>query len=57
MTPKVPYITPLVRSVFNGTTEKEEIEIDRAAPDQYWECVGIDKQSLPWLKDENADNQ
>ena len=46
---KVPYITPFLRALFNGTSEEEEIEVDRNAPDAYWECVGVDKSKLPHL--------
>jgi hypothetical protein len=40
-----------MRALFNGTTEANEIEIDRQAPDEYWACVGVDKNKLPWLKE------
>jgi hypothetical protein len=49
---KVPYITPFMRALFNGTTEADEIEIDRQAPDEYWACIGVDKNKLPWLKEQ-----
>lgn len=52
MTLRVPYITPFIRALFNGTTEATEIEIDRQAPDEYWACVGVDKNTLPWLKEQ-----
>jgi hypothetical protein len=48
---KVPYITPFFRALFTGTTEAQEIDIDRSAPDEYWTCVGVDKTKLPWLKE------
>jgi hypothetical protein len=47
---KVPYITPFLRALFNGTTESQEIELDRQAPDAYWAYVGVDKSKLPWLE-------
>ena len=49
---RVPYITPFMRALFNGTTEALEIQIDRSAPDEYWVCVGVDKNKLPWLKEQ-----
>lgn len=52
MTLRVPYITPFMRALFNGTTEALEIQIDRSAPDEYWVCVGVDKNKLLWLKEQ-----
>ena len=45
----VPYVLPFFRALFNDTKESDEIALDRAAPDEYWDCVGVDKTKLPHL--------
>ena len=48
---KVPYVLPFFRALFNETTEAKEVALDRAAPEAYWECVGVDKTKLPHMQE------